>query len=126
MHTYVILHIMWILAFLFGSSVMSHYFRRDLTFCLLSGNFQQTLKDSNLYVIPSQDQVMHKLHYTLTQQSLDLAWKALRELKEYNGFVEVLQFTLAMGNYLNAGSRQGGAYGFKLSTLPKVCLLSVV
>ena len=64
--------------------------------------------------------------YTPTQQSLDLAWKASKELKEYKGFVEVLQFILAMGNYLNAGSRQGGAYGFKLSTLPKVCLLTVI
>ena len=61
------------------------------------------------------------------KQSLDLAWKASRELKEYKGFVEVLQFILAMGNFLNAGSRQGGAYGFKLSTLPKVhlCLVHV-
>lgn len=103
---------------------MSHYSLRDLTFYLPSGNFQQILKDFNQYVIFSHDQVARKVHYTLpTQQSLDLAWKASKELKEYKGFVEVLQFILAMGNYLNAGSRQGGAYGFKLSTLPKVCML---
>ena len=72
-------------------------------------------------------QIMHKLYLHIQiQQSLDLAWKATRELKEYNGFVEVLQCVLAMGNFLNAGSRQGGAYGFKLSTLPKVCLLSIM
>ena len=53
-------------------------------------------------------------------QSLELAWKATKELKDCKGFVEVLQYVLAMGNYLNAGSQQGGAYGFKLSTLPKV------
>ncbi len=35
-------------------------------------------------------------------------------------FAEVLQYVLAIGNHLNAGSRLGGAYGFKLETLPKV------
>lgn len=53
-------------------------------------------------------------------QSLDLAWKATRELKYCEGFLKVLQCVLAIGNYLNAGTKQGGAYGFKLSTLPKV------
>ena len=53
-------------------------------------------------------------------QTLDLAWQACRELDTCVTFVEVLQYVLAIGNYLNADSRQGGAYGFKLSVLPKV------
>ena len=36
------------------------------------------------------------------------------------GFVDVLQYVLAMGNYLNAGTEQGSAYGFNLSALSKV------
>ena len=110
----------------FGSFVMCHYSQRDSIYYSLSENFQQILKDFNQYVTPtciySHDQV---IDCTQKQQSLDLAWKASRELKEYKGFIEVLQFVLAMGNYLNDGSRQGGAYGFKLATLPKVCLPSI-
>ena len=30
------------------------------------------------------------------------------------------QLVLAVGNYLNAGSFRGGAYGFQLEILPKV------
>ncbi len=40
--------------------------------------------------------------------------------------MDVLQYVLAIGNYLNAGARQGGAYGFKLATLPKVSLSILV
>jgi len=36
----------------------------------------------------------------------------------WTAFVEVLQYILAIGNYLNAGSKQGGAYGFRLTVLP--------
>ena len=34
--------------------------------------------------------------------------------------MEVLQYVLAIGNYLNAGTTKGNAYGFKLGYLPKV------
>ena len=53
-------------------------------------------------------------------QTLDLAWQACHELDTCEAFVEVLQYILAIGNYLNAGSKQGGAYGFRLTVLPKV------
>lgn len=53
-------------------------------------------------------------------QILELAWQATSELKKCEAFVTILQYVLAIGNYLNAGTRQGGAYGFKLSVLPKV------
>ena len=49
-----------------------------------------------------------------------VAWKACQDLDACEGFVKVLQYILAIGNYLNAGSRQGGAYGFKINTLAKV------
>ena len=60
------------------------------------------------------------LWYLLFYQILELAWQACRELDTCEAFVEVLQYVLAVGNYLNAGSKHGGAYGFKLSVLPKV------
>lgn len=53
-------------------------------------------------------------------QTLNLAWKSTKELKKSKAFVEVLKFVLAIGNYLNFGTRQGAAYGYKLSVLPKV------
>ncbi len=53
-------------------------------------------------------------------QTLDLAWQACSELINSTAFVDLLPYVLAIGNYLNAGARQGGAYGFKLATLPKV------
>ena len=46
--------------------------------------------------------------------------QACRELDASKEFVDVLQYILSIGNYLNAGTKHGGAYGFKLVTLPKV------
>ena len=57
-------------------------------------------------------------------QALELAWRSTKELKESNNFVEVLRFILVVGNYLNYGTRQGAAYGYRLSVLPKVCTLA--
>ena len=74
-------------------------------------------------LIPPLPTHTHTHTHTHTQ-SLDLAWQATRELKHSKQFVDVLCYVLAAGNYLNAGSRQGGAYGFRLSILPKVSLLS--
>ena len=54
-------------------------------------------------------------------QALELAWRSTKELKESVNFVEVLKFVLVIGNYLNYGTRQGAAYGYRLSVLPKVC-----
>ena len=36
--------------------------------------------------------------------------------------MEVLGYVLAVGNYLNAGTAKGNAYGFQLKYLPKVSL----
>ncbi len=51
---------------------------------------------------------------------LDLAWRACDELNRCSKFVEVLQCIVVMGNFLNEGTKQGRALGFKLETLPKV------
>lgn len=33
-----------------------------------------------------------------------------------------MEYILAMGNYINSGTKKGGAYGFKLSSLTKVTI----
>ena len=40
-----------------------------------------------------------------------------RQLRESRAFKKLLSHTLALGNYLNGTSRQGAAWGFKLSAL---------
>ena len=36
------------------------------------------------------------------------------------GFLELLKYTLAVGNYVNGQTPKGGAYGFKLDILSKI------
>ena len=45
---------------------------------------------------------------------------ACQTLNENNNFVRLLEYVLAVGNYVNGGTNRGGAYGFKLSTLVKL------
>jgi diaphanous 1 len=52
--------------------------------------------------------------------NLRMVQRALQGIKESKGLKSLFQIILAMGNYLNAGSRNGGAYGFKLNTLGKL------
>jgi len=45
---------------------------------------------------------------------------ACDELSQSEKFRRVLEYVLALGNYLNFGSRRGSAYGFKLDSLLKM------
>ena len=56
-------------------------------------------------------------------QTLELALNACHELDNSVEFLEVLRYVLAIGNYLNAGTQKGNAYGFQLKYLPKVSIL---
>lgn len=47
---------------------------------------------------------------------------ASRELRNSAKFKQVLQVVLAIGNSLNGGTFRGGAQGFQLESLLKVCL----
>lgn len=51
--------------------------------------------------------------------TIELASNACKELYECEDFSQVLSFLLSIGNYLNAGTKRGGAYGFQLNTLVK-------
>ncbi|KAL9974456.1 hypothetical protein ACROYT_G011488 [Oculina patagonica] len=46
--------------------------------------------------------------------------QACKELYNSKNFLLVLEYVLSVGNILNAGSNRGGAYGFRLQSLPKL------
>lgn len=45
---------------------------------------------------------------------------ACEELRKSESFSKLLEITLLVGNYMNAGSRNAGAFGFSISFLCKV------
>jgi diaphanous 2 len=45
---------------------------------------------------------------------------ACEEVKSGLKFNKILELVLLLGNYMNSGSRNGQAYGFEISFLPKV------
>eukprot|EP00112_Aurelia_sp_Birch-Aquarium-sp1_P016065 Seg3607.1 transcript_id=Seg3607.1/GoldUCD/mRNA.D3Y31 product=Formin-H protein_id=Seg3607.1/GoldUCD/D3Y31 len=46
--------------------------------------------------------------------------EACRALEKSKNFEKLLEYVLAVGNYLNGGTTRGGAYGFKMSSLVKL------
>lgn len=48
---------------------------------------------------------------------------ACEELRKSESFSSLLELTLLIGNYMNAGSRNAGAFGFNISFLCKVSQL---
>ena len=53
-------------------------------------------------------------------QTLELAWEACHQLDVNTMLMDVMQYVLAIGNFLNAKTNKGGAHGIKLSSLAKV------
>ncbi|XP_075219811.1 diaphanous related formin 1 isoform X2 [Lycorma delicatula] len=45
---------------------------------------------------------------------------ACEEVKQSKKFLRILELILLMGNYMNSGSRNGQAFGFEISFLPKL------
>jgi hypothetical protein len=56
-------------------------------------------------------------------QSISTALAACNELTGNQNFTVVLEFILAIGNYMNGGTARGAAHGFQLKSLPKVAKL---
>jgi hypothetical protein len=54
------------------------------------------------------------------KQRSELCLKVLKVIRESKALKRVLEYVLALGNYLNGGSAKGGAYGFKVAFLPKL------
>lgn len=57
---------------------------------------------------------------------LNILRNASREVRESAAFKHVLQAVLAVGNALNGSSFRGGARGFQLDALLKVCVTLAV
>jgi diaphanous 2 len=45
---------------------------------------------------------------------------ACEEVKASKKFAQILELILLVGNYMNSGSKNGQAFGFEISFLPKV------
>lgn len=48
---------------------------------------------------------------------------ACEEVKSSGKFAKILELLLLLGNYMNTGSNNAGAYGFEISFLTKVYLV---
>jgi diaphanous 2 len=48
------------------------------------------------------------------------ATAACEEVKSSKKFAQILELILLVGNYMNSGSKNGQAFGFEISFLPKV------
>merc|ERR1712228_280875 len=57
---------------------------------------------------------------TTQQQKINILRKAHDNVKQSESFKLVLKYILAFGNYMNGGTRKGGAFGFELSSLKQV------
>ena len=53
-------------------------------------------------------------------QNVNNLLQACSELYNSKNFQLMLEYVLSVGNILNTGSTRGGAYGFRLHSLPKV------
>lgn len=55
-------------------------------------------------------------------QDIVAATAACEEVKQSKKFAQMLELILLLGNIMNSGSRNGQAFGFEISFLPKVSL----
>ena len=53
-------------------------------------------------------------------QDIVAAAAACEEVKSSKKFAQILELILLVGNYMNSGSKNGQAFGFEISFLPKV------
>ena len=61
------------------------------------------------------------LRHDSTRQRLQLMDDAVCQIKGDTLFQQLLGIVLALGNYMNGNSIAGGAFGFRLTSLPLVC-----
>lgn len=55
------------------------------------------------------------------KSSLSIVLGACDALHDSEAFKELLSIILMLGNYMNASSLQGGAFGFRIASINKVC-----
>jgi hypothetical protein len=70
------------------------------------------------------DLLLFKTTFTVLDQAqssrISLCEAGLSALKHSTGLKKVLEIVLALGNYMNGGTKKGGQYGFKMSTINKL------
>lgn len=59
-----------------------------------------------------------KLEYVTN--SLDIVLKAAKDVRSSKNLKYILEYVLAVGNYMNGGTNRGGSFGFKLDSLNKM------
>lgn len=55
------------------------------------------------------------------RSSLSIVLSASNSLRNSEAFKDLLHLILLLGNYMNASSIQGGAFGMKIDSINKVC-----
>lgn len=60
------------------------------------------------------------LQCNLGPQDIVSGTAACEEVKSSGKFAKILELLLLLGNYMNTGSNNAGAYGFEISFLTKV------
>ena len=63
----------------------------------------------------------HKEQLKELDETLDTITFCIKDLPTNKKFQTMLEYILAFGNYMNGTSNRGGAWGFKLDALDKVC-----
>jgi hypothetical protein len=58
--------------------------------------------------------------FLITLQAVSSVLQTCTEVIHSKKFQTVMEYVLAIGNYLNGGTSRGGAHGFQISSLPKV------
>jgi hypothetical protein len=62
--------------------------------------------------------VVAQINFNL--QDIVAGTAACEEVKASKKFAQILELILLVGNYMNSGSKNGQAFGFEISFLPKV------
>ncbi|XP_066990875.2 protein diaphanous isoform X2 [Anabrus simplex] len=75
-------------------------------------------------LLPRLKSMSFKLHFSEMVHDIKpdivAATAACEEVKQSRKFAQILELILLMGNYMNSGSRNGQAFGFEISFLPKL------
>lgn len=58
--------------------------------------------------------------FLITFQTVSSVLQTCTEIIHSKKFQTVMEYVLAIGNYLNGGTSRGGIHGFQISSLPKV------
>ncbi|XP_049792914.1 protein diaphanous isoform X1 [Schistocerca nitens] len=75
-------------------------------------------------LLPRLKSLSFKLHYNEMVQDIKpdivAATAACEEIKQSKKFAQILELILLIGNYMNSGTKNGPAFGFEISFLPKL------